>query len=134
MNQSSGLLGVSGISSDYREVEKAATAGNARATLALEIYCDSIVAMVGAYAALLGGLEALVFTGGVGENRASLRASVCERLRWMGLGLDVAANRSCAPDQDIADAQSRVRIPVIHTREDLLIAKAAKELGVNTPL
>ena len=134
LNQSSGLLGVSGISSDYREVEKAAAAGNTRAILALEIYCDSIVAMVGAYAALLGGLDALVFTGGVGENRASLRTSVCERLSWMGLGLNAAANRVCVPDQDIAAVQSNVRVLVIHTREDLLIARATKELGINTPL
>ncbi|PYX27282.1 MAG: acetate kinase [Acidobacteria bacterium] len=126
LNKSSGLAGVSGVSSDYREVVKAADAGNARAKLALEIYRDSIVAMVGAYAALLGGLDAVVFTGGVGENQAALRAFVCERLAWMGLDLDAAANQTCAADQDIVTAQSRVRVLVIHTREDLLIARAAK--------
>jgi acetate kinase len=128
LNKSSGLLGVSGISSDYREVEKAAAAGNARAKLALEIYCDSIVSFVGRYAALLGGLDALVFTGGVGENQASLRSAVCERLDWMGLQLDPGGNQACVPDQDIATVESRVRILVIHTREDLMIARAAKEV------
>jgi acetate kinase len=128
LNKSSGLLGVSGISSDYREVEKAAGAGNGRAKLALEIYSDSIVATIGAYAALLHGLDALAFTAGVGENQPSLRATVCERLAWMGLQIDNGKNETCVPDQDIATAESRVRVLVIHTREDLMIAQAARQL------
>lgn len=125
LNKSSGLLGVSGISSDYREVEKAGAAGNARARLALDIFTDAIVSVVGAYAALLGGLDGLVFTGGVGENNASLRSSVCERLTWTGLQIDIRANDTCTPDHDIATAASRVRVLVIHTREGLMIARAA---------
>jgi len=125
LNKSSGLLGISGVSADYREVEKSAVAGNPRAKLALDIYSDAIVSVIGAYTALLGGVDALVFTGGVGENRASLRASVCERLAWMGLQIDSRANETCASDQDIAKAASRVRVLVIRTREDLMIARAA---------
>ena len=125
LNKESGLLGVSGVSSDYREVEKAAAAGNQRARLALEIYRDAIVSVIGAYAALLGGLNALVFTGGVGENRALFRAAVCEHLGWIGLQLDAAANDNCTPDADIATKASSVRVLVIRAREDLMIARAS---------
>ena len=125
LNKESGLLGVSGVSSDYREVEKAAGDGNRRSRLALDIYTDAIVSNVGAYAGLLGGLDALIFTGGVGENRASLRAAVCERLSWMNLHLDNSLNENCASDQDIATKGSRVRVLVIRAREDLMIARAS---------
>ncbi len=128
LNKQSGLLGVSGVSADYREVEKAAAAGNHRAQLALDIYGDAIVAVIGAYAALLGGLDAIVFTGGVGENQAPLRASVGKRLAWMGLEIDCQANDACKPDQDIATAASRVRALVIRTREDLMIARACLQI------
>ena len=125
LNKSSGLLGLSGVSGDYRDVEKAAATGNQRAKLALDIYSDAIVSVIGAYAALLSGLDALVFTGGVGENRASLRASVSERLGWIGMQIDSRANEICTADQDIAAPASRMRVLVIRTREDLMIARAA---------
>ncbi|HKQ37284.1 MAG TPA: acetate/propionate family kinase [Verrucomicrobiae bacterium] len=125
LNKSSGLLGVSGVSSDYREVEKAAARGHPRAKLALDIYTDSIVSVVGAYSALLEGLDVLVFTGGVGENNAPLRASVCQRLAWMDLEIDPRANETCADDPHITTHSSRVLVFVIRTREDLMIARAA---------
>lgn len=126
LNQSSGLLGISEISSDYRVVEQAALTGNARAKLALDIYRDTVISAIGSYVALLGGIDALVFTAGVGEHRDSLRAAVCERLTWLGLHLDTKRNSNCTPDMDIAAAESRVRVLVIRTREDLLIARAAR--------
>lgn len=125
LNKSSGLLGVSGISSDYRDLEKAAAAGNARAKLAFDLYADSIVSAIGSYTALLGGLDTLIFTAGVGEHRHSLRASVCDRLSWLGIHLDPQRNATCIPDMDIARPESRVRVLVIHAREDLMIAQAA---------
>lgn len=128
LNKSSGLLGVSGISSDYREIEKTAAGGNARARLALDMYTDTIVSIIGAYAALLGGLDAILFTGGVGEHQPALRRTVCERLGWMGVQLDAGANEKCVPDMDIATRDSRARILVIHTREDLMIARAARDV------
>ena len=128
LNRGSGLFGVSGVSSDFREVEAAARTGNARARLALEIYADRVRAAVGALAAALGGLDALVFTAGVGENAASLRASVCEGLEFLGLHLDRERNETCPPDSDIAAPHSPSRILVIRTRENLMIAREAKRL------
>jgi acetate kinase len=126
LNHGSGLLGVSGVASDFREVEAAARGGNERARLALEIYAARVGAAVGALAVTLGGIDAVVFTAGVGENSASLRAAACEGLGCLGLRLDVARNNSCRPDADVAAADSPGRILVIHTREDLLIAREAR--------
>jgi len=129
LNRRSGLLGVSGVSSDFRKVEAAAREGNGRARLALEIYADRVRAAVGALAATLGGLHALVFTAGVGENSASLRTWVCEGLEFLGLQLDRERNQTCQPDADIATEDSPTRILVIHTREELMIAREARRLA-----
>jgi acetate kinase len=123
LNKRSGLLGVSGVSADYRQVEEAAQAGDIRARLALEIYAERVKSTVGSLAAILGGIDALVFTAGIGENAAALRAWVCQGLEFMGLALDTTANQDCQPDADIATADSAARILVIRTREDLLIAR-----------
>jgi acetate kinase len=130
LNHASGLLGVSGVSSDYRAVEKAAGAGNADARLALEIYATRVRAKVGALAATLGGLDALVFAAGVGENSASLRASVCENLGFLGVKLDPGLNAGHPVDADIATVDSPVRVLVIHTQEELMIAREVlRKLG-----
>jgi acetate kinase len=123
LNHGSGLLGVSGVSSDFRQVESAAQQGNERARLALEIYADRVRAAVGALAVTLGGIDALVFTAGVGENSARLRATVCDGLACLGLQLDPSRNAACRPDSDVAARESPARILVIHTREELLIAR-----------
>lgn len=129
LNRRSGLLGVSGVSSDFREVEAAAQQGNERALLALEIYADRARASIGALAVTLGGLDALIFTAGVGENNARLRSSVCAGLECLGLKLDEERNRTCAPDATVAGADSAGSILVIHTREELLIAREALRLA-----
>jgi acetate kinase len=123
LNHGSGLLGVSGISSDFRQVEAAAGRGEERARLALEIYADRVRAAVGSLAVTLGGIDALVFAAGVGENSASLRAAACDGLECLGLRLDPSRNVACQPDSDVAAAESSARILVIHTREELLIAR-----------
>jgi acetate kinase len=128
LNHRSGLLGVSGISSDFRQVEAAARQGNARARLALEIYASRIRAAVGALAVTLGGIDALIFTAGVGENSASLRATVCGGMECLGLDLDGHRNDGCRPDTDIAMAGSAARILVLHTREELMIARETTQL------
>ena len=119
----SGLLGVSGVSSDFRSVQKAAEEGNDRARLALAIYADSVRAGIGALAVALGGVDALVFTAGVGENSAPLRDEVCRGLACLGLHLDPARNRTLPPDADLSASGSPGRILVLHTREDLQIAR-----------
>ena len=129
LNRRSGLLGVSGVSSDFREVDAAAREGNERSRLALEIYADRVRAAVGALAATLGGLDALVFTAGVGENAASLRASVCGGLEFLGVRLDHERNMTSQPDSDIAQRHSPSRILVIRTREDLMIARETRRLA-----
>ena len=128
LNHGSGLLGVSGVSSDFREVEEAASKGNDRAKLALEIYSSRVREAIGALTAAMGGIDVLIFTAGVGENSATLRASVCDGLECLGLMLDGQRNGACRPDVNIAAPQSRVQILVIHTREDLMIAREASRV------
>jgi acetate kinase len=123
LNHESGLLGVSGVASDMRQVLAAAAAGNARARLALEIYAHRVRQTVGALAATLGGLDALVFTAGIGEHAAPVRARACAGLECLGLELNAKANADCRPDADVATAGSRGRILVIATREDLMIVR-----------
>ena len=128
LNHASGLLGVSGVSADYRKVESAANAGNDRAKLALEIYAARVRSAIGAFAATLGGVDALVFAAGVGENSATLRLAACEGLDFLGIRLDLTRNAAHPRDTDIAEANSPTRILVIHTREDLMIAREVLRL------
>lgn len=129
LNRESGLLGVSGVSGDYRKVEEAAASGNARAGLALKIYAGRIRSTIGAYAATLGGLDVLVFAAGIGEHSASLRASACEGLEFLGVRLDPARNQGRPRDSDIGPAGSPVRVLVIHTEEELMIAREVRRLA-----
>lgn len=123
LNHASGLLGVSGVSGDYRAVEQAADAGNERARLALTIFADRARAAVGALAVTLGGVDVLVFTAGVGEHSARLRAAVCQGLECLGLRLDAGRNQGARPDVDVAAADSAGHMLVLKTQEDLLIAR-----------
>jgi len=131
LNKQSGLLGVSGISSDMRDVLAAEAQGNERAKLALDVYCYRIRKYVGAYAAALGGLDALVMTAGVGENSPIIRRRCVEGLRFLGLWLDDAANDAVVgpkQPQDIAQPDSPARIYVVPTDEELTIARDTKEI------
>jgi acetate kinase len=128
LNRHSGLLGVSGVSSDYRQVERAATLGNQRARLALDLFADRIRATVGALAVTLGGVDGLVFTAGIGEHSAALRSQVCEGLQCLNLLLDQRKNGESRPDHDVATTNSVGRILLIRTREEQGIAQAAREL------
>ena len=128
LNHESGLLGISGVSSDFRAVEAAAKEGNESARLALDIYADRVRSVVGAFTATLGGVDALVFAAGVGENSASLRAEVCRGLDCLGLRLDPDRNEACKPDADIAADGSAGRILVLHTREEQRIAEETRRI------
>jgi acetate kinase len=123
LNQESGLKGVAGGTGDVRAVQELADGGDANAALALEIYCHRIRQTIGGMAATLGGVDALVFTAGVGEHSSRVRAAVCEGLSFLGLRLDPAANQACQPDADIATQDSTGRILVIATREDVTIVR-----------
>jgi acetate kinase len=137
LNYESGLLGLSGISSDMRHILKEAP-HSPDARLALEVYVHRLVQTIGAMAATLGGVDGLVFTAGVGENSAQVRELVCGNLGHLGLELDTTANARCKPDADIASCTSPGRILVISTREDLTIVRETRRLirsegGQNVP-
>jgi acetate kinase len=127
LNHESGLLGVSGVSSDMRQV-LAALPNNPDAGLAIDIYVHRIRQTIGAMAATLGGVDGLIFTAGVGENSPEIRERVCDNLGFLGLTLDRNANRECRSDADIASPESAGRILVIATREDLTIVRATRQL------
>ena len=127
LNHESGLLGVSGISSDLRKI-LSELPHNPDARLAVDVYTHRIVQTIGAMAATLGGIDALVFTAGVGERSAEIRKRVCEKLKYLGLEMDQAANENCKPDADISMSASKARILVIATREDLTIMREARRL------
>ncbi|KPJ57100.1 MAG: acetate kinase [Planctomycetes bacterium DG_58] len=124
LNRASGLLGISGVSSDMREVIAAAESGSRRARLALDIFAYRVKKYIGAYAAVLGETDAIVFTGGIGENCALIRRSACGDLETLGIELDRKRNESPGEgDADISTENSRVRILVIPTNEELMIAR-----------
>jgi acetate kinase len=133
LNRESGLLGVSGISGDMRQLQVAATAGHLQARLALSIYTHRIRQTIGALAVTLGGIDALIFAAGVGENAADIRESVCNGLECLGLQLDPHANAHSRPDADIASEHSRGRILVIATREDLTMLYDLKRVLSDDP-
>ncbi len=122
LNKQSGLQGISGISGDMREIAAAITAGNERAKLAFAMFIHRLCALIGGMIASLGGLDVLLFTAGIGEHSAEVRAAVCERFRYLDLRLDSDKNRASLIDEDIAEVGSPVNILVIHTQEDLQIA------------
>jgi acetate kinase len=128
LNRHSGLLGVSGVSSDFREVEKAARTGNQQAQLAIDMFADRIRAAIGAFAVTLGGIDALVFTAGIGEHSATLRSRVCDGLQCLNLLLDEEKNHGIPEDFDIARTNSASRILPIRTREEQMIAREAQHL------
>jgi len=122
----SGLLGVSELSSDHRELEEAAAKGNRKAQLALDMYAYQIKKFVGAYAVAIGGIDALVFTGGIGENSPLTRADVCNEMEFLGVHLDGEINSATKGRlRDISTYNSPVKVYVIPTNEELMIARDA---------
>jgi acetate kinase len=122
LNKKSGLLGISGVSGDMREIAAAMGKGNARAKLAFEIFIHRLQAGIAAMTASLGGIDVLVFTAGIGENSPEVRAAACENLAFLGLQLDISKNRALGDDRDISTADSEVRALVIRAEEDWAIA------------
>lgn len=123
LNKKSGMLGLTGISSDMREIDSACKAGNERAKLAIEMYNYRIRKYIGAYAAAMNGCDIIVFTAGVGENQASLREEVCKNLTYLGVEIDVEKNKGIHGDEAvISTPNSKVTVAVIPTDEELMIA------------
>ncbi len=129
LNKFSGVLGISGISSDMREIEAGIENGNKRAILAMNTYNYRIRKYVGSYAAVLGGVDILVFTGGVGENQAVTRSDVCKNMEFMGIEIDEELNASVrAKEVVISKPSSKVKVVIIPTDEELTIAKDTVEI------
>ena len=122
LNKHSGMIGLSGVSSDMREIEEAVQGGNERAVIAFDAYNYRIKKYIGAYAAALGGVDAVVFTGGVGENSAMTRKHVCSGLDYMGITLDDEKNNNTSGECEISSDDSRVKVLRIPTNEELVIA------------
>lgn len=127
LNKKSGLLGMSGVSNDLRDVEKAAEEGNTDAQNAIEAYCYGIKKQIGAYAAAMGGVDAIAFSGGIGENSPLVRQKALEGLNFLGISLNQNRNRQCRPDAEISDGGGWVKLFVIGTNEELIVARKAKK-------
>ena len=128
LNKKSGVLALSGVSSDFRDIENGAEEGNENCALALDKFAYEVRKYIGSYAAALGGLDCLVFTAGVGENSASMRARICEGLEFLGVKLDPEKNNTRGEEAIISAADSKVTVWVIPTNEELMIAQDTAEL------
>jgi acetate kinase len=128
LNSESGVFGISGISGDFRDLLKAAREGNERATLALDVFTYSIAKGIGSLLPALEGLDALVFTAGIGENSPDIRRLICRRLAYFGITLDDGKNALARTETDVATTESRVRIYVIPTDEERMIARETRKL------
>ena len=131
LNKKSGVLGVSGVSSDFRDLSKAADEGNDRAALALEMFQYSVAKTVGAYAAAMNGVDGIIFTAGVGENDGATRAGICKYLGYLGVQICPECNKKRGEDTFISTADSKVKVMVIPTNEELVIARDTKALVEN---
>ncbi|WP_458406929.1 acetate/propionate family kinase [Anaerotignum sp.] len=128
LNKQSGVLGISGVSSDFRDIEEASEAGNARAGMALDVFAYKVAKRIGAYTAAMNGVDAIVFTAGLGENSASTRKEICDYLGYLGVHIDSYNNSLRGKAMEISAPDSRVRVFVIPTNEELVIARDTKEL------
>ena len=128
INKESGVLGVSGISNDMRDIEDGIEAGNERAILAMDMYEYHILKYIGAYTAVLGGADVIVFTGGVGENQTSTRETICKSLAYLGVTFNAEANKVRGSEIEISGPDSKIRVVVIPTDEELMIATDTAEI------
>ena len=128
MNKKSGVLGVSGVSSDFRDIGKAAEEGNKRAKLALDIFCYRVRTTIGAYVAALNGVDCIVFTAGLGENSASNRKEICQGLGYLGINIDDEKNSITGKEVEISTVDSKVKVFAIPTDEELVIARDTKKI------
>jgi len=129
LSSKSGLLGLSGVSEDARDVEQAAAKGNQRATLALDVFVASVRQYLGAYLTVLGGADAIVFSGGIGENSQLVRANVCKNMEWAGIVLDTVKNNGLprGSESRISSTSSRTQIWVVPTNEEIVVARQTAE-------
>ncbi len=128
MNKKCGVLGISGVSSDFRDLQKAAAEGNERAATAIEVFCYGVKKYIGAYAAAMGGVDAIIFTAGIGENDAVIREKCVSGLEYMGVKLDSELNKVRGKEMRLSAEDSRVQVWCVPTNEELMIAEDTYEL------
>lgn len=128
LSKESGLLGISGVSEDMRDLEEAAEAGNDRARLAIEAFCYGVKKTIGAYAAAMGGLDALTFAGGIGEKGVGIRAKICEGLEFLGVHLSAEQNATCAGEGILSPIHSPVKVLVVQTNEEIIVARETMQV------
>lgn len=128
LNKESGVLGISGVSPDFRDIEKAADEGDKRAILARNAYCYNVAGYIAKYAVSMNGIDAIAFTAGVGENQINIRKCICEHLKWMGVELDADANNVRSEEKEISTKDSKVKVWIVPTNEELVIARDTKAI------
>lgn len=128
INKKSGVFGLSGVSSDFRDIENASKEGNKRAELALKVFDYKVITSIGAYVAALNGVDAIVFTAGLGENSATNREAICNGLSYLGIELDKEKNGMRGEAVEISKADSKVKVFTIPTNEELMIARDTEEI------
>jgi len=128
LNKKSGVLGVSGVSSDFRDLDAAAAAGNKDAKLALDLFHYDVAKVIGSYAVAMNGVDAIIFTAGIGENSKETRAAICEYFTFFGCMVDSEANSKRGEEIEISSPDSRIKLLVIPTNEELVIARDTEEL------
>ena len=128
LNKKSGMLGISGISSDFRDLDKGMAEGNDRCRIAMEVFAYQVAKYVGAYAAAMNGVDAIAFTAGVGENQGTIRRMVCEQLSFLGITLDEEANKQRGEELLISTPDSKVKVFIVPTNEELAIAQDTQAL------
>ena len=128
LNKKSGVLGISGVSSDFRDLDAAAAEGNERAALALDMFIHSVKGYIGRYASIMGGVDVVTFAGGVGENSIDTRAKILEGLEFMGIKIDASNNKVRGQEAEISTADSKVKVYVVPTDEEMTIARDTKKI------
>jgi len=128
LNKKSGMLGISGVSSDFRDLFTASCDGNKRASAAMDVFAYRVAGYIGRYAACMNGLDAIVFTAGIGENDVGIREKVCDYLTWFGVDIDPALNGKRGQALDVSKPNAKVRVLVIPTNEELVIARDTKSI------
>jgi len=128
LNKKSGMLGLSGVGSDFRDLAAAAETGNEHAQEALDVFAYKVAGYIGRYTASMNGLDAVIFTAGIGENDSYIRAKVCEYLTWFGVSINLDENKKRGKALDISKADAKVRVLVIPTNEELMIARDTKKI------
>ena len=128
LNKKSGVMGISGLAPDFRVIENASNEGDKRAKIAMENFKYSVAGYIAKYAAAMDGIDYIIFTGGVGENQINIRKGICEKLKFMGVEIDEDLNNVRGEEKEISKPESKVKVFVVPTNEELMIAKETKKL------